>query len=170
MPTKPASGGMKGGFFSAPKAKPTPAAKPAPAPAPEPTPEPETSTPMTDDEDEATTLPDAPEEEEDDKLQSELPLAWHQLAEPDAHAHSSSSWADPEGAGAEPNEGNGGTTDTYSWVQTLQDVSVNVPLPAGTKAKMMDVVIKKKALKVGLKGQPPIFDVRSLSRVSMADA
>jgi hypothetical protein len=42
-----------------------------------------------------------------------------------------------------------------SWVQ----VSVSIPVPAGTKAKMLDVVITKTKLKVGLKGQAPIVDV-----------
>lgn len=60
-------------------------------------------------------------------------------------------------ATAAPNAGNGGTTETYSWVQTLQDLNVNVPLPPNTKSKQMDVIIKKKSIQVGLKGQPPIF-------------
>jgi hypothetical protein len=38
-------------------------------------------------------------------------------------------------------------------------VSVSIPVPAGTKAKMLDVIITKTKLKVGLKGQAPIVDV-----------
>ena len=61
---------------------------------------------------------------------------------------------------AEPNSGNGGSTDTYSWVQTLGDLNVTIPVPAGIKSKDLDVTISKKKLKVGLKGPPPIVDVR----------
>lgn len=63
---------------------------------------------------------------------------------------------------SEPNEGNGGQTDKYRWVQTLADVNVSIPVPEGTKSKMMDVAITKKHLKVGIKGEPPIIDVRIL--------
>lgn len=38
-------------------------------------------------------------------------------------------------------------------------VSVSVPVPPGTKAKMLDVVISKNKLKLGVKGQPPIIEV-----------
>ena len=44
--------------------------------------------------------------------------------------------------------GNGGKTDKYSWSQTLADLCVNIPLPVGTKTKMLDVVIKNTHLKV----------------------
>jgi hypothetical protein len=44
---------------------------------------------------------------------------------------------------------------TTWWLQ----VSVSIPVPSGTKAKMLDVVITKTKLKVGLKGQAPIIDV-----------
>ena len=67
---------------------------------------------------------------------------------------------------AEPNSGRGADYEHYSWTQTLQEVSVSVPVPAGTKAKMMDVVIKKDHIKVGLKGQPPIIDVSWLGLVT----
>ena len=32
---------------------------------------------------------------------------------------------------------NGGICDNYRWTQTLQDLQVSVPVPAGTKAKGM---------------------------------
>ncbi|KAK4852022.1 hypothetical protein QYF36_020425 [Acer negundo] len=57
-----------------------------------------------------------------------------------------------------PNNGNGLDMDNYSWTQTLQEVSLNVPVPPGTKARFVVVEIKKDRLKVGLKGQPPIID------------
>ena len=41
-----------------------------------------------------------------------------------------------EGKGAVPVD-NGGVCDNYRWMQTLQDLQVSVPVPAGTKAKGM---------------------------------
>ncbi|KAG0357757.1 nuclear movement protein nudC [Gamsiella multidivaricata] len=46
----------------------------------------------------------------------------------------------------------------YKWKQTLGDVSVSVEVPKGTRSKDLVVDIKKKSLKVGLKGQTPIID------------
>ncbi|RUS17831.1 hypothetical protein BC937DRAFT_89434 [Endogone sp. FLAS-F59071] len=47
----------------------------------------------------------------------------------------------------------------YLWKQTLQDVDVTIPVPKGTRGRDLDIVIKKKSLKVGLKGKEPIIDV-----------
>ncbi|GAA0140649.1 microtubule or microtubule-binding cytoskeletal protein [Lithospermum erythrorhizon] len=57
-----------------------------------------------------------------------------------------------------PNNGNGLDMDNYSWVQSLQEVTVNVPVPPGTKSRFIVCDIKKNHLKVGIKGQPPIID------------
>jgi len=57
-----------------------------------------------------------------------------------------------------PNAGNGGTTDKYSWEQTLNELTVNVPIPAGVTSKQLTVDIQKQHLKVGLKGQPLLID------------
>ncbi|WZZ32057.1 hypothetical protein YC2023_015458 [Brassica napus] len=57
-----------------------------------------------------------------------------------------------------PNKGNGYDLENYSWVQTLQEVTVNVPVPSGTKARSVVCEIKKNRLKLGLKGQDPIID------------
>mmetsp|Transcript_9906 Transcript_9906/g.17004 ORF Transcript_9906/g.17004 Transcript_9906/m.17004 type:complete len:312 (-) Transcript_9906:378-1313(-) len=57
-----------------------------------------------------------------------------------------------------PNEGNGGTTEHYTWTQTLGDLNIIATIPAGTKSKMLNVEIKKNSIKVGLKGQPPMFE------------
>ncbi|KFK26960.1 hypothetical protein AALP_AA8G315700 [Arabis alpina] len=57
-----------------------------------------------------------------------------------------------------PNQGNGTDLENYSWVQSLQEVTVNIPIPTGTKARSVVCEIKKNRLKVGLKGQDPIID------------
>lgn len=46
----------------------------------------------------------------------------------------------------------------YTWKQTLQDVTLIVPVPQGTKAKELTVEIKKNKLKVGLKGKESIME------------
>ncbi|CAH1766607.1 9704_t:CDS:10, partial [Entrophospora sp. SA101] len=50
------------------------------------------------------------------------------------------------------------TTLPYKWKQTLQDVDVTVPVPKGTRARDLNVELKKKNLVVGLKGKPPIIE------------
>ncbi|KAG7534067.1 HSP20-like chaperone [Arabidopsis thaliana x Arabidopsis arenosa] len=57
-----------------------------------------------------------------------------------------------------PNQGNGTDLENYSWVQNLQEVTVNIPVPTGTKARSVVCEIKRNRLKVGLKGQDPIID------------
>lgn len=49
----------------------------------------------------------------------------------------------------------------YKWTQTIQDVDITVPVPGNLKGRDLDVVITKKKLKVGVKGQTPIIDVSS---------
>lgn len=49
----------------------------------------------------------------------------------------------------------------YKWTQTIQDVDITASIPANLKGKDFDVVISKNRLKVAIKGQDPIIDVRS---------
>ncbi|KAM7274350.1 hypothetical protein ACFE04_029014 [Oxalis oulophora] len=58
----------------------------------------------------------------------------------------------------EPNKGNGLDLENYSWTQTLQEVTVTVPIPPGTKSRFVVCEIKKNSIKVGLKGQPLIIE------------
>lgn len=65
---------------------------------------------------------------------------------------------EPKDKGLKPNAQRGADLEKYSWGQTLGEVTVTVPVPPGTKAKMMDVVITKTKIKVAVKGQPPIIE------------
>ncbi|KAK9266824.1 hypothetical protein L1049_001648 [Liquidambar formosana] len=77
---------------------------------------------------------------------------------------------DEKGNGAKvPNKGNGLDLEKYSWTQTLQEVTVNVPVPAGTKSRFVVCEMKKNHLKVGLKGQPPIIDGELCQSIKVDD-
>lgn len=47
-----------------------------------------------------------------------------------------------------------------SWKQTLQDVDISIPVPKGTRARDLEIVLKKSQFKVALKGQAPIVEVQ----------
>lgn len=59
-----------------------------------------------------------------------------------------------------PNSGNGCTLDNYLWTQTLGEVEIKIPFTVTFNLRARDLVvdIKKKTLKVGLKGQEPIIN------------
>lgn len=63
-----------------------------------------------------------------------------------------------EEKGMKPNSGNCQDLEKYSWTQTLQEVTISIPVPQGTKARFVLYELKRNHLKVGLKGQPPIID------------
>lgn len=50
--------------------------------------------------------------------------------------------------GAAPNAGNGADLERYSWTQTLAELTLTVPVPAGAKGRDCDVLITKSKLKV----------------------
>lgn len=56
----------------------------------------------------------------------------------------------------------------YEWEQTLEDVSVFVPLPPGVRARDLAVAITASKLSVGIKGNPPYLD-EELSLAVKAD-
>jgi CS domain len=62
----------------------------------------------------------------------------------------------------EPNAGNGLDLEKYSWTQTLQELTITIPVPPGTKSRFVSCDIKRNHLKVGLKGQPAILDVSTI--------
>lgn len=50
----------------------------------------------------------------------------------------------------------------YKWTQTLEEADVTVPIPGNLKARDLIVELKKTHIKVAIKGQEPIIDVRFL--------
>jgi len=54
---------------------------------------------------------------------------------------------------------NGDSTDNYDWSQTIQEITVQIPIPEGTNAKQMDIKIQAKRLFVKIKSQDkPLID------------
>ena len=54
-----------------------------------------------------------------------------------------------------PPIGNGGTIpNKYVWTQTLQELTINIPLPDNTRGRDLNVAISKKHLKVGYAKKP----------------
>lgn len=73
--------------------------------------------------------------------------------------------------GVPPNVGNGADYENYLFHQTLSEVDVRVPLPQNNvKGKMMDVVMKQKHLRVGMKGKPPIVDGELFAAIKEEDS
>ena len=96
---------------------------------------------------------------------------------PSAEAESSAQCDEDKKSEADASEGkgivpvnNGAVHDTYRWVQSLQDLQVSVPVPAGTKAKHLVIDIKKTKLLVKIGGQEPILDGELFAPVKMEDS
>ncbi|KIP11380.1 hypothetical protein PHLGIDRAFT_124793 [Phlebiopsis gigantea 11061_1 CR5-6] len=58
----------------------------------------------------------------------------------------------------------------YSWKQQLADADIEIPVPKGTRAKQLDVIIQKKKLSVGLKGQEPIMSGELCKEIKVEDS
>lgn len=67
-------------------------------------------------------------------------------------------YQEEEESGEIPNAGNGGSTDTYTWTQSLDDVDMRVEVPINTKGKHLKVEVEKSRIFVGIKGEKPIID------------
>lgn len=66
---------------------------------------------------------------------------------------------DPKEKGKlKPNSGNGYDFENYRWTQTLEEVELRVPLRQVLRPRDLSVIINKRHLKVGIKGQPLIID------------
>ncbi|XP_037933130.1 nuclear migration protein nudC [Teleopsis dalmanni] len=71
-----------------------------------------------------------------------------------------------------PNSGNGCTLEKYAWTQTLQEVELKIPfdVPFALRARDLTVLICKKTLKVGIKGQEPIIDGELCAEVKQEES
>lgn len=75
---------------------------------------------------------------------------------------------DAEEDDSPPPIGNGGNVEgKYIWTQTLQELSVSVPLPNSTRGRDLNVVMNKKHLKISLKGKILVNDY--LTRTIIVD-
>jgi CS domain len=61
---------------------------------------------------------------------------------------------DDKDKGLPPNSGNGLDLEKYSWTQTLGDLTLVIPVPAGTRGRDCQVEMKAKHLVAGVKGSP----------------
>ena len=73
-----------------------------------------------------------------------------------------------EGTGIAPVE-NGAVHDHYRWTQSLQDLNVYIPVPAGTKAKHLVIDIKKKSLLTKVQGKDAVLDGELFAAVKLED-
>ncbi|EIW86773.1 nuclear movement protein nudC [Coniophora puteana RWD-64-598 SS2] len=58
----------------------------------------------------------------------------------------------------------------YKWRQELGELDLEVPVPKGTRGKELTVVIQKKKLSVGLKGQEPILEGELCKEIKLDDS
>ncbi|KAJ8083969.1 hypothetical protein AAF712_000865 [Marasmius tenuissimus] len=58
----------------------------------------------------------------------------------------------------------------YQWTQILGEVDITVPVPKGTRGRDLNVVIQKKKLSVGLKGQEKILDGELCKEIKVDDS
>jgi len=58
----------------------------------------------------------------------------------------------------------------YTWRQELGDVDVIVPVPKGTRARDLQVVLQKKKLSLGLKGKEKILDGELCKEIKLEDS
>lgn len=67
-------------------------------------------------------------------------------------------------------KGNGGKTDKYVWTQTLEELNMYVPIPAGVNKAGLVVKITVDSLLVQVKGQDPIINGKFYERINSEDS
>lgn len=58
----------------------------------------------------------------------------------------------------------------YTWTQELGEVDIIIPVPQGTRARDLTVVIGKKKLSVGLKNTEPIMSGELCKEIKVEDS
>ncbi|KAK0208066.1 nuclear movement protein nudC [Desarmillaria ectypa] len=58
----------------------------------------------------------------------------------------------------------------YTWTQELTELDLIVPVPKGTRARDLSIVIQKKKLSVGLKGKEKILDGELCKEIKVDDS
>jgi len=83
----------------------------------------------------------------------------------DAAAGEDGNESDDDPNKLKPNQGNGADMEKYKWVQTLEEVTVYVPVPSTIKGKDVVCDIEAEHIKVGIKGQEFVMDAKLHKRV-----
>ncbi|XP_063360990.1 nuclear migration protein nudC [Cydia amplana] len=120
-------------------------------------------------------------EQEADKMQADIDLEKNKTQEVGSGDGGESSTEadkpaeeeddDPKEKGKiKPNAGNGCDLEHYRWTQTLEEVELRVPLRQVLRPRDLTVVISKKHLKVGIKGQPLIIDGELDAEIKMEES
>lgn len=50
----------------------------------------------------------------------------------------------------------------YKWTQTIRDLDVTAPIPTNIKGRDMEVELTKTKIRIAIKGQTPIIEVRRM--------
>jgi hypothetical protein len=58
----------------------------------------------------------------------------------------------------------------YKWKQELGEVDITIPVPKGTRARDLAVVIQKKKLSVGLKGKDKIMEGELCKEIKLEES
>ena len=69
-----------------------------------------------------------------------------------------------------PSPQNGADMGSYSWGQSLNEVTITVKVPQGTRARDIVVDIKQQYLTVGLKNTQPIISKKLYKKIKTEDS